>query len=307
MTVITRVRVLTAAAALLAVAGPGVASAQSRQAQQSSPPPAQAAPPPPPPAAAPPPSPPPAVHAAPAPSAPVHQSGGPSTVAVPRGGVMRAESGSSSSGSSGPSRGGSASHPGGQSRGGSTAAVTRGETHGRTGDVRPVGVSSGSVPRSRGDRTAVGTAVDRTGPPHGGHHPGYYPPYYYPPYYYYPYAGFIWDPFWWGYSAGYGYGDPGGYPVYGGGGGGGGGGDVWYGSLKLKVKPGDAQVYVDGYFSGLVDDFDGMFQKLNLEVGVHHIEVRADGYETLALDVRIEFDQTVTYKGELKKLPGDAR
>ena len=72
------------------------------------------------------------------------------------------------------------------------------------------------------------------------------------------------------------------------------------------MKPGDAQVYVDGYFSGLVDDFDGMFQKLNLEVGVHHIEVRADGYETLALDVRIEFDQTVTYKGELKKLPADA-
>jgi len=162
-------------------------------------------------------------------------------------------------------------------------------------------VNSGSESRPRGDRTAVGTAVERTGPPHGGHHPGYYPPYYY-----YPYAGFIWDPFWWGYGGGYGYGDPGGYPVYGGGGGGG-GGDVYYGSLKLKVKPGDAQVYVDGYFSGLVDDYDGMFQKLNLEVGPHHIEVRADGYETLAFDVRIEFDQTVTYKGELQKLPADAR
>jgi len=298
MTVIARARVLIAAA-LLAVAGPAAAFAQSRQAQQSSPPPAQPAPPPPAQAAPPPPPPPAAVHAAPAPP-PSRQSGGPGNVAVQRGAVMRAaESGSSSSGSSGPSRGGSASHPSGPSRGGSTTAVTRGETHGRTGNVRPVGVSSGSVPRSRGDRTAVGTAVDRTGPPHGGHHPGYYPPYYY-----YPYAGFIWDPFWWGYG-GYGYGDPGGYPVYGGGGGG--GSDVWYGSLKLKVKPGDAQVYVDGYFSGLVDDYDGMFQKLNLEVGAHHIEVRADGYETLAFDVRIEFDQTVTYRGELQKLPADGR
>jgi hypothetical protein len=162
-------------------------------------------------------------------------------------------------------------------------------------------VSSGSAPRDRRDRTAIGTAVDRTHPPHGGggHYPGYYPPYYYP-----PYVGFMWDPFWWG----YGYGDPTyGYPVYGGGGGGGAdsssGSDVWYGSLKLKVKPSDAQVYVDGYFSGLVDDYDGLFQKLNLEVGVHHIEIRADGYETLAIDVRIEYDQTVTYKGELKKLP----
>ncbi len=239
--------------------------------------------------------------------APIHQSGGSSTGAVPRSGpIVSAVSTSSNSGSSGPSRGGSASHPSGPSRGGSTAAVTRGETHGRTGDVRPVGVSSGSVPRSRGDRTAVGTAVERTGhPPHGGHYPGYYPPYYYA-----PYAGFIWDPFWWGYGGGYGYGDPtGGYPVYGGGGGGydNGGGDVSYGSLKLKVKPGDAQVYVDGYFSGLVDDYDGLFQKLNLEVGPHHIEVRAEGYETLAFDVRIEYDQTVTYKGELQKLPADGR
>lgn len=164
-------------------------------------------------------------------------------------------------------------------------------------------MNSGSVPRGRGDRTPVGTAVERQGPPHGGHYPGYYPPYYYYP----PYAGFIWDPFWWGYGAGYGYGDPtGGYPVYGGGYDNG-GGDVSYGSLKLKVKPSDAQVYVDGYFSGLVDDYDGLFQKLNLEVGPHHIEVRAEGYETLSLDVRIEFDQTVTYKGELRKLPADAR
>jgi hypothetical protein len=147
----------------------------------------------------------------------------------------------------------------------------------------------------------VGSAVPRTGgPPHGGHYPGY--PGYYPPYYYYPYAGFMWDPFWWGY--GYGYGDP--YPVYGGGGYDT-GGDVSYGSLKLKVKPGDAQVYVDGYFSGLVDDYDGMFQKLKLDVGTHHIEIRAEGYESLGFDVRIEYDQTVTYKGELQKLPADAR
>ena len=35
----------------------------------------------------------------------------------------------------------------------------------------------------------------------------------------------------------------------------------WYddlGSLRIEVKPREAQVYVDGYFAGLVDDFDGM-------------------------------------------------
>jgi hypothetical protein len=158
--------------------------------------------------------------------------------------------------------------------------------------------STGSGQRSRGDRTAVGTAVQRQGPPPhwgggGGHIPGYFPGYYYP----YTF-GVAWDPFWWG-----GYSDPvGGYPGYGGGGGAP-DNDAWYGSLKLKVKPSDAQVYVDGYFSGLVDDYDGLFQKLNLEVGAHRVEVKADGYQPLAFDVRIEFDQTVTYRGELQKLP----
>ena len=31
------------------------------------------------------------------------------------------------------------------------------------------------------------------------------------------------------------------------------------GSLKLKIKPREAEVYVDGYFVGIVDDFDGIF------------------------------------------------
>ena len=36
------------------------------------------------------------------------------------------------------------------------------------------------------------------------------------------------------------------------------------GNLKLKVKPRAAKVYVDGYFVGMVDEFDGAFQKLAL-------------------------------------------
>ena len=35
------------------------------------------------------------------------------------------------------------------------------------------------------------------------------------------------------------------------------------GSIRLKVKPTDAQVYVDGYFMGVVDSFDGSFQRLD--------------------------------------------
>jgi hypothetical protein len=183
--------------------------------------------------------------------------------------------------------------------------------------------------RPRGDRPATGTAVDRVGPPpdkdHGGYYGGRYDSYYggyygsyYSPYYgascgwgyygcYYPwsfglgyglYSGFGWNPY---------MGDP--TMMYGGGyyeGSGGYSSGVYntrdQGSLKLKVKPRNAKVYVDGYFAGLVDQFDGAFQKLTLNGGRHKVEVRADGFETAEFDVLITPDQTVTFQGELKRI-----
>jgi hypothetical protein len=112
------------------------------------------------------------------------------------------------------------------------------------------------------------------------------------------------DPFWWDYYYGY---SPG---YYGGGYGGYGGGYSTYddseysqGGLKLKVKPRDAQVYVDGYFSGVVDDYDGVFQKLKLRSGGHRVELRAEGFEPSIFDVLIAAGETVTYRGELKEKP----
>ena len=40
-------------------------------------------------------------------------------------------------------------------------------------------------------------------------------------------------------------------------------GNYWA-SARLEVKPRDAQVYVDGYYVGVVDEFDGVFQRLDL-------------------------------------------
>jgi hypothetical protein len=74
------------------------------------------------------------------------------------------------------------------------------------------------------------------------------------------------------------------------------------GAIRIKVKPHEAQVYVDGYFAGTVDDFDGIFQRLHLTTGPHHIEIRAPGYETLNVDVQIDRNRTMTYDGELKRL-----
>ena len=71
------------------------------------------------------------------------------------------------------------------------------------------------------------------------------------------------------------------------------------GDLRLDVKPKDAQVYVDGYYVGIVDDFSGRYQRLNLAPGPHHVELRATGYELLAFDVNSEPRQTVDYRGNL--------
>lgn len=73
------------------------------------------------------------------------------------------------------------------------------------------------------------------------------------------------------------------------------------GELRLDVSPRHAQVFVDGYYAGTVDDFDGAFQSLKLESGAYRIEISAPGYETLTFDVRINPGQDIRYRGELRR------
>ena len=222
---------------------------------------------------------------------------------------------------------GSATNSGGR-------AVPRGSDGAPTGDTsRGVSASTGSsddapsrraVPaysRPRDGRQQTGTAVDREYGSYypiyggGGGYNGYYgsPWYYRVPYraYYVPAYGFglgyFYDPLWYDPFA-YGYGGYGGYGGYYGGGGGyyGGSGQTSYdkapsGAVRLKIKPREAQVYVDGFFVGEIDGFDGIFQKLGIDAGGHKIEVRADGYEPIQFDVLVTPGETVTYKGELKR------
>ena len=150
--------------------------------------------------------------------------------------------------------------------------------------------------------------------PGGGSGGGWYPSY--PSYPYYPYypwgfwgpgygfgLGYLYyDP--WFSSYGYGYGDPG---YYSGGGGGSGGYSVSQsyrenGSLRLKINPKQAEIFVDGYYVGVVDSFDGAFQKLGIEGGSHKIELKAEGYEPAEFEVLITPGETVTYKGDLKPI-----
>lgn len=251
------------------------------------------------------------------------------------------DSGGGGSTSSGSSGGGSTwappRHPSGSSSSGSGRSRGVGSGSTASGRRAPAGSSAGSgsdrVVGSTGNRTRDGRPITGYAIPRGtvvpGGRPGgdyyYYPrgrDWYYSPFYYSRYSpfyytgfgasmwglGYIWDPFWYGPGYG-GFADPWGYGgdpySYGGGGGYAGGGDpdedLGQGGLRIKVKPREARVLVDGTFAGTVDDFDGNFQKLRLDEGAHKIELQADGFEPLRFDVLIVEGQTVTYKGKLRQ------
>jgi hypothetical protein len=52
-------------------------------------------------------------------------------------------------------------------------------------------------------------------------------------------------------------------------------------NVRLDIKPKQAAVYVDGYFAGQVDDFDGVFQRLHVTPGQHELIVYLAGYHSL--------------------------
>lgn len=74
---------------------------------------------------------------------------------------------------------------------------------------------------------------------------------------------------------------------------------VYYGDVRLIVQPRDAAVYVDGYYAGVVDNFDGVFQRLTLEVGPHTIELDAPGLEPQVYDVYVDPMRTTTIRTDL--------
>jgi hypothetical protein len=113
---------------------------------------------------------------------------------------------------------------------------------------------------------------DQGRPETHGHFGPYWPPFYPVPYvpWYYPYG--YYPPYWYP------------YPF------------ESYGSVRLEIDQKTANVFADGFYVGVVDDFDGVFQHLNLKVGAHRLEIAAVGYETLTLDVNIAAGKTITYK-----------
>ena len=125
--------------------------------------------------------------------------------------------------------------------------------------------------------------------------------------YYYPtlYRASLWyDPYRFGVGPGwYGYGGPAyyQYPIYGRG-----RGYEASGSIRLQVSPRQAEVFVDGYFAGTVDDFDGVFQRLNIQPGEHEIQVYLAGYRPFTQRFYLQPGKSFNIKHDLEPLgPGE--
>jgi len=207
--------------------------------------------------------------------------------AVPRGG---GGGGSSGGGGSHPSPGVSSSGGGSQSSPGYSGGSSSGS-----------GSSSSSTAERRHPRAGTGSGSG------GGYYPGYpsYPGWggggYYPGYWgsWWPYGSYGW------YGGGYGgyYGYPWGW---------GGGGTVYHqieresGAVRVLVDPSEARVYVDGYYSGTVDDFDGLFQRLSISSGRHEIALKLEGYKTHRMKVYVAPDSTLKLHYELEKGQGES-
>jgi PEGA domain-containing protein len=198
---------------------------------------------------------------------------------------------------------------GGSSGSGSSSAGERhsggGDTHSSSGDSSSSSSSSdshhSSPPTSaaerRHPRPGTGTGdryYGRSG------RPNYYgSSYYYGRQYYYD----TYDPFYYGYygyspfyySGSYGY-----APSY-------------YrgryrdsGSLRVIVDPEQTRVYVDGYYAGIADDFDGIFQRLSIPPGRHELTLKLDGYRTHKFRVYVPVEQTIKIHHVMERGTGEA-
>lgn len=57
--------------------------------------------------------------------------------------------------------------------------------------------------------------------------------------------------------------------------------------IRLEVEPKNAAVFVDGYYAGIVDDFNGFFQRLRIPPGDHELTLYLEGYRTIHQHVNL--------------------
>ena len=71
------------------------------------------------------------------------------------------------------------------------------------------------------------------------------------------------------------------------------------GALDLNVKPKDTQVYLNGKYIGVTDNFDGVPRALWLKEGTYEIIFHLDGYSTVVREFTIQPGAVIDVKQRL--------
>ena len=72
-------------------------------------------------------------------------------------------------------------------------------------------------------------------------------------------------------------------------------------TLKLKIKPERAAVFLDGKFVGHAGDFGGAFKSMKISPGKHRVRVELPAYRTFETEVNLLANQESEIKTELVK------
>ena len=108
---------------------------------------------------------------------------------------------------------------------------------------------------------------------YGGYYRGYYRPYYAGRYYQGPYYGYRYD---------------------------------LSGTVRTQVAPRQTEVFIDGYYAGTVDDFDGVFQRLQIDPGDHDIALYLPGHRPYQQRVYVQPGRTFNIRHTMEPLaPGE--
>jgi hypothetical protein len=147
--------------------------------------------------------------------------------------------------------------------------------------VFALAASVSAAPQRGGGGSHLGGGHTGGGRPHGHIvvRGGFYDPFW-APYYPYPYYGYGYPD--WAYN-----------------------GASTAGSLKTEITPKETEVYVDGYYAGVADNFDGAFKRLHAAPGGHAITLHLEGYRTVTQNLYVRPESTVKVKETMEKLaPG---
>ncbi len=77
-------------------------------------------------------------------------------------------------------------------------------------------------------------------------------------------------------------------------------------AVRLRVKPVETHVYVNGYYAGVADDFDGLFQRLYLPAGEHEIELYLAGHRGEHFRLYLGRSDTREITHQMQPLPAGA-